>query len=156
MKPDSDSSTSRRQFIKDSSTAVVGGALASSLAFPSISKAAPNSDKLRIGFIGCGGRGTGAVRQALTADSNVILHSMGDIYEDKLEFSLKTVQKAMNDDAKFDVPKERRFVGLDAFEKVLKSGIDLVILTTPPGFRPVHFKAAIESGKHVFLEKPMA
>jgi myo-inositol 2-dehydrogenase/D-chiro-inositol 1-dehydrogenase len=156
MNQSNESASSRRQFIQTASAAGVAGALASDLAFPRIAQAAPNSDKLRIGFIGCGGRGTGAANQALNADSNVVLHAMGDIYESQLEKSLKTIQAEVKDDSKFSVPKERRFVGLDAFEKVLKSDVDVVILTTPPGFRPLHFKAAVEMGKHIFLEKPMA
>lgn len=144
----------RRDFLKSST--VAAGALAATAAFPYIAKAAPNSNRLRVGFIGCGGRGTGAAAQALKADSNVVLHAMGDVYESQIARSLEQVRKSVADDGKFDVPEERRFVGLDAYEKVLRSGVDVVILTTPPGFRPQHFKAAIEMGKHVFLEKPMA
>lgn len=155
MQNTSDPAKSRRDFIK-SSTVAAAGALAATASFPYIAKSAPNSDKLRIGFIGCGGRGTGAASQALQADSNVILHAMGDVYEDQLQKSLQSIQGAVKDEAKFDVAKDRQFIGLDAYEKVLKSGVDVVILTTPPGFRPQHFKAAVEMGKHIFLEKPMA
>lgn len=155
MQSTPEASKSRRDFLK-TSTVAAAGALAATSAFPYIAKAAPNSDRLRIGFIGCGGRGTGAASQALSADSNVILHAMGDIYESQLGKSLQAIQGAVKEEAKFDVPKERQFVGLDAYEKVLKSGVDVVILTTPPGFRPQHFKAAVEMNKHVFLEKPMA
>jgi myo-inositol 2-dehydrogenase / D-chiro-inositol 1-dehydrogenase len=150
-----DPAKSRRDFLK-SSTVAAAGALAATASFPYIAKAAPNSDRLRIGFIGCGGRGTGAAAQALKADSNLVLHAMGDIYESQIERSLKSVQGEVQDEKKFDVAKERQFVGLDAYEKVLNSGVDVVILTTPPGFRPQHFKAAVEMGKHIFLEKPMA
>src|SRR5579871_6284370 len=114
-----DSQPSRRDFLKTSTAAAVGGALASDLAFPRIAKAAPNSDKLRIGFIGCGGRGTGAVGQALQADSNVVLHAMGDVFESQLAKSLDAAKNAVKEADKFDVPKERQFIGLDAFEKVL-------------------------------------
>ena len=147
---------SRRQFLKTSSAAVVGGTLVSQIGFPTVTSAVGNSDKLRIGFIGCGGRGTGAAAQALKADSNVVLHAMGDVFESQMENALNSIQKEVAQPEKFNVPKERRFVGLDAFEKVLKSDVDVVILTTPPGFRPQHFKAAVEMGKHIFLEKPMA
>ena len=150
-----DSASSRRDFLKASTAVAVGGALVSELGFPAVVSAAPNSDKLKIGFIGCGGRGTGAAAQALSADSNVVLHAMGDVYEAQLEKSLKSIQGEVKDETKFNVAKERRFTGLDAHEKVLKSDVDVVILTTPPGFRPLHFKAAIAAGKHVFLEKPM-
>ncbi len=146
--------SSRREFLQNS--AVIGAAAASPLTFSSTSKAAPNSEKLKIGFIGCGGRGTGAAGQALKADSNVVLHAMGDVFPEKIGKSLEALKKSLNNDAKFDVPEQRQFSGLDAYQKVLASGVDLVILTTPPGFRPLHFKAAIDAGKHVFLEKPMA
>src|SRR6185436_3074437 len=90
-----DNLTTRRDFLKTSGTAALGGALASDLAFPAVVSAAPNSDKLRIGFIGCGGRGTGAANQALSADSNVVLHAMADVFPDALEKSLTTLQKQM-------------------------------------------------------------
>ena len=148
---------SRREFLKTSSTAVAAGALASNLAFPALTSGAPNSDKLKIGFIGCGGRGTGAAKQALSADSNVELFAMGDVFADRLGNSLKTLQgQFQKNPEKFNLAPERKFVGLDAYQKVINSGVDVVILTTPPGFRPIQFKAAIDAGKHVFLEKPMA
>jgi predicted dehydrogenase len=154
-RPNTDITASRRDFLKASTTAVAAGALASELAFPAVVSAQANSDTLRIGFIGCGGRGTGAAAQALSADSNVVLHAMADVYEASLDRSLASVSKSVGDASKFDVPKTRQFVGLDGYEKVLKSGVDVVILTTPPGFRPLHFQAAVDAGKHVFLEKPM-
>ncbi|MEW6301947.1 MAG: Gfo/Idh/MocA family oxidoreductase [Verrucomicrobiota bacterium] len=147
--------TSRRDFLKTSTSAALGGALVSSLAFPRVSSGAPNSDKLKIGFIGCGGRGSGAASQALHADSNVELFAMGDVFESQIEKSLNNLHKEGHG-PKLNVPKERQFVGLDAYLKVINSGVDLVILTTPPGFRPVQFQAAVDAGKHVFLEKPMA
>jgi len=150
MKPESP--TSRREFIQTSTAATAVGAVA----FPALLRAAPNSDKLRIGFIGCGGRGTGAAAQALKADSNVELWAMGDAFPEPIERSLAAVKSAVKDDKKFNVASDRKFVGIDAFEKVIKSGVDLVILTSPPGFRPGHLRAAVEAGKHVFTEKPMA
>ncbi len=152
-KPDTNSS--RREFLKTSTAAVVGGALASTLIAPKLAVGASPSDRIKIGFIGCGGRGTGAANQALHADSNVELFAMGDVFESQIDKSLEVLKRQVTED-KINVPKERQFVGLDAYQKVLASGVDLVILTTPPGFRPVHFKAAIDANKHVFLEKPMA
>ncbi len=143
--------TNRRKFIKTSSAAAVA---ASTVTFPTVTFGKPDSRKLKIGFIGCGGRGTGAAAQALTADSNVQLWSMGEVFRDRLDRSLRSVSKGR--EGKINVDEKRKFVGLDAYEKVLASGVDLVILTTPPGFRPLHFKAAVEAGKHIFLEKPMA
>jgi len=150
----SKSQPSRRDFIKSTSLTAAGTMAAAS--FPNIARAKGNSDQLRIGFIGCGGRGTGAATQALSADSNVVLHSVGDIYDSQIEKSLNNISRAVGDDSKIDVPADRKFVGLDAYEKVLNSGVDVVILTTPPGFRPQHFAAAVAAGKHIFLEKPMA
>lgn len=146
--------SNRRDFLKTS--AATGGVLASTLAFPTLTFGKPDSRKLKIGFIGCGGRGTGAAAQALKADSNVVLHAVGDVFASAIERSLASIRKEVDQEGKFDLPKERQFVGLDAYEKVLASGVDTVILTTPPGFRPLHFKAAVDAGKHIFLEKPMA
>ncbi len=146
--------TNRRSFLKNT-TATAAGAVAIS-SFPHIARSKPNSGQLRLGFIGCGGRGTGAASQALKADSNIVLHAVGDVFQSQIDRSMKNVTKAVGDDSKFDVPKERQFVGLDAYEKVINSDVDVVILTTPPGFRPQHFKAAVAANKHIFLEKPMA
>lgn len=146
-----ETASTRREFLQTSTAAAAAG-----LAFPAVLRAAPNSDKLRIGFIGCGGRGTGAAAQALKADSNVELWAMGDAFPEPIERSLAAVKNAVKDDKKFNVTSERKFVGIDAYEKVIKSGVDLVILTSPPGFRPGHLRAAVEAGKHVFTEKPMA
>lgn len=152
----SPSPASRREFLKTSAATTAAGALAAEIAFPSLLRAAPNSDKLRIGFIGCGGRGTGAAAQALKADSNVELWAMGDAFPEPIERSLSAVKAAVKDDKKINVAPERKFSGMDAYEKVIQSGVDLVILTSPPGFRPGHLRAAVEAGKHVFTEKPMA
>ena len=148
--------TSRRDFLKTSSTAVIGGALVSEIGFPNILSAAASAGKLRFGLIDCGGRGNGAAVNALSADSHTVLHAVADVYATKIESGLREIRNEIKDDARVDVPSERRFVGLDAYEKVLNSGVDLVLLTTPPGFRPLHFKAAVAAGKHCFLEKPVA
>ena len=142
----------RRDFLKTS--ALAGGALASELSFPNVSRGAGNSDKLRIGLIGCGGRGTGAASQALKADSNVQLVAMGDAFPDAIERSLSNLTKNVAAE-KINVKPELRFSGLDAYKKVLEN-VDLVVLATPPGFRPVHLRAAVEANKHIFTEKPMA
>lgn len=144
--------TSRRQFLKTSSAAV-GGVFAANLALTPQAFAA-DSQTLRVGLVGCGGRGTGAASQALHADGNVVLTTMADVFEDKLRNSLATLQKEVPDKVK--VEPDRCFVGLDAYQKVINSGVDLVVLATPPGFRPMHFKAGVDAGKHIFCEKPMA
>lgn len=141
--------SSRRQFIAGSS-AVLG-----SLALARSAHAA-GSDVLKIGLIGCGGRGSGAASQALKADPNVKLVAMGDAFEDRLQHSLKSLQVIEEVKDKIDVPPERQFVGFDAYKQVIDSGVDVVLLATPPHFRPLHLRAAIVAGKHVFAEKPVA
>lgn len=145
---------SRRQFIKASSGALVAGALAGNEAFGQATNFA--TDTLRVGLIGCGGRGTGAAAQALHADSNVKLVALGDAFKDRLEGSLATLKKQDEIGQRVEVPEEKRFVGLDAYQKVINSGVDVVLLATPPHFRPIHIKAAVDAGKHVFAEKPVA
>ncbi|MGH9340377.1 MAG: Gfo/Idh/MocA family protein [Acidobacteriota bacterium] len=146
---------SRREFLKSSSAAVVTGALATNEVISRNAHVA-GSDLLRVGLIGCGGRGTGAAVQALSADPNVKLTAMADAFEDYLEKSLANLQKEEKIAHKLDVPKERRFVGFNAYQQVIDSGVDVVLLATPPHFRPQHLKAAIDAGKHVFAEKPVA
>jgi predicted dehydrogenase len=115
---------------------------------------AAGSDVLKVGLIGCGGRGTGAAGNALTADSQAKLVAMGDAFEDRLMNSRKALKSQFED--RIDVPDDRCFVGFDAYQKVLASGVDVVVLAEPPHFRPQHLKAAIDAGKHVFCEKPVA
>jgi len=149
--------STRRDFLKTSGAGVAAAA-AASLSFPSLSRAANLSGaKIKIGFVGCGGRGTGAAAQALQADSNVELWAMGEVFRDKIDSSLESLKPQFaNTPEKLNVAEERKFVGLDAYQKVIDSGVDVVILTTTPAFRPMHIKAAIDAGKHVFCEKPMA
>lgn len=129
----------------------------SSLVYPSGVFSAPShtqDTKLKVGLIGCGGRGTGAAVQALQADPNAVLTAMGDVFEDRLEKSYNEIVKIASDQVK--VGKTQKFVGFDAYVKVIESGVDVVLLTTPPGFRPDHLTAAVAAGKHVFCEKPVA
>lgn len=137
----------RRRFLGASA------ATAATLGFPAIVRAAENEAPLKIGLIGCGGRGSGAAAQALTADPNVTLTALGDAFPNAIGNALKGLGKFGK---RVDVPKERQFVGLDAFQQVVDSGVDVVLLAAPPGFRPQHLRAAIEAGVHVFAEKPMA
>ena len=146
--------TSRRQFVKKSSSAL----LASSLAF-NIVKADPtaaeiNSETLKVGLIGCGGRGTGAALQATRSEDNVVLTAMCDIFEDRLRESHANLLK--ENPSKIKVSEDAMFLGFEGYKDVLASDVDVVILTTPPCFRPGHLAAAIEAGKHVFFEKPIA
>ena len=151
MNTPSNSQTTRRDFLKTS--ALVGSALAAPAILPGSLFAKANNDTLRVGLIGCGGRGTGAASQALSADPNVVLAAMGDVFAEQLQGSLKNLQHSHADKVK--VTPETSFIGLDAYQKVIAHS-DVVLLATPPGFRPTHLKAAIDAGKHVFCEKPMA
>ena len=146
--------TSRRDFIKTS--AVIGGAIAAPAILPGRLFAAENSDTLKIGLVGCGGRGPGAALQALTADKNVVLTAVGDVFADRINSAVNALKKEEEVGSRVKVEDDHRFIGLDAYQKVINSGVDVVILTTPPAFRPQHLKAAIEAGKHVFCEKPVA
>ena len=149
------SASSRREFIKKSAVAV-GGAVASGLSFiPAVHAA--GSDEIRVGLIGCGGRGTGAAADVVMAAPNVKLVALADAFKDRVDASLEELKKDQNVADKIDVPEERRFTGFDAYEKVLASkDVNYVILATPPGFRPMHLKAAVAAGKHIFAEKPVA
>lgn len=142
---------SRRDFLK--TTAVMGGALVGGLSLARSAHAA-GSDLLKIGLIGCGGRGSGAAANALNADKNAKLYAMGDAFEDRLTGSLNGLKSQYGE--RVDVDTSRQFTGFDAYEKVIASGVDVVLLAEPPHFRPIHLKAAIEAGKHVFCEKPVA
>jgi predicted dehydrogenase len=144
--------TSRREFLKTS--ALVGGVLAAPAILPSSAFASEKTGPIKVGLIGCGGRGSGAASQAINADPEVELTAMGDAFDDQLQRSLRDLQKSHGEKVK--VTPDKCFVGLDAYQKVIDSGVDVVLLATPPGFRPTHLKAAIDAGKHVFCEKPMA
>jgi len=117
---------------------------------------AAGNDTLRVGLVGCGGRGTGAAAQALNADNNAKLVAMGDAFRDRLDSSLATLRSDGHIAARIDVRPERCFVGFDAGQQVINSGVDVVLLCTPPQFRPAQLRAAIQAGKHVFAEKPVA
>src|SRR5882762_6001922 len=146
---------SRRQFLKSSTAAALAGPALAQGAFAQARNSSPG-ETLRIALIGCGGRGTGAAAQALAADPNLKLVALGDAFKDRLETSLQSLQKQKEIAQKIEVPEEQRFVGFDAYKQVLASGVDVVLLATPPHFRPLHLKAAIDAGKHVFAEKPVA
>ncbi|NNE90950.1 MAG: Gfo/Idh/MocA family oxidoreductase [Verrucomicrobiales bacterium] len=147
-----ESEKTRRDFLQK--TAVTAAAAS---AFPAGVHAQKNSkDELKVALIGCGGRGTGAAAQALAAGDKNKMWAMADIDPKQLERSKETLIKNSKDGA-VDVPTERQFVGLEAYKQVMEMDeIDVVILTTPPGFRSFHFEAAVQAGKHAFLEKPVA
>ncbi len=144
-------SSSRREFLK---TQVAATATAALLATGNYAFG-QGSSKLRVGLIGCGGRGTGAAAQALAADPGAVLTAMGDVAKEKIDSSLEALKGETGVASRVQVASDHQFVGLDSYQEVLASGIDVALLTTPPGFRPIHIKAAVEAGKHVFAEKPM-
>jgi predicted dehydrogenase len=144
----------RRSFLHTASAAAAaGGALGLTRVQ---GEGIPKDRKIKVGFIGCGGRGTGAAAQALTADDNIELYAMADVFQDRIDTSLQILNGKFAAQGKVSVPKERQFVGPDAYRQVIDSGVDVVLLATSPGFRPLHLRAAVEAGKHVFAEKPMA
>lgn len=115
-------------------------------------------ERLTAGLIGCGGRGRQAVVDMMTADERVELHVVGDLFEDKLETNLAWLRDAQRHPRiqdRLKVEPDKRFTGFDAYKKVIDSGVDIVMLCTPPGWRPIHFEAAVEANKHVFCEKPV-
>ena len=143
----------RRDFIKSTSAAVLASTIALNLGFTDPLFARPKNT-LKVGLIGCGGRGTGAAIQALTADPDVIITAMGDVFADRLEEAFQAIKGVMPN--KLKVSGGKKFVGFDAYRKVIDADVDVVILTTPPSFRPDHLAAAVKAGKHVFCEKPVA
>ena len=144
--------SSRRDFLKAGAVAAAIPAMIASIA-PRAHAA--GSDKLKIGLVGCGGRGSGAAREALNADANVELVAMGDAFSESLNNSLRNLSGIEAIKSKIKVDDDHKFVGLDAYKKVIDC-CDVALLCTPPGFRPLHFKYAVEAGKHIFTEKPMA
>ncbi len=155
-------SPSRRAFVKQ--TGLLAGGL---IAAPFLSQGnyfSGADDTIKIALVGCGGRGTGAVTQALMTKQNIKLVAMCDAFRDNLDNCYKTITaddmsettgKPGNFKSKIDVPEERKFTGFDGYKKAIALA-DVVILTTPPGFRPIHFEEAIAQNKHVFMEKPVA
>ncbi len=142
---------SRRTFLHGSS-ALVGASLLSGPA--SARESARRDDVLRIALVGCGGRGTGAALQALSTEGPVHLVAMADAFRDRIDASLAEIVREKPE--RVDVPETRKFVGFDAYRQALDLDVDVVLLTTPPGFRPAHFEYAVLKGRHVFMEKPVA
>ncbi|AMV22184.1 Gfo/Idh/MocA family protein [Planctomyces sp. SH-PL14] len=146
---------SRREFMKTSTGLALSGGLLSSFGAASAVHAA-GSDVLKVGLVGCGGRGTGAASQALRADPNVKLVAVADAFDDRLNqcVTILSGQKDLKD--KVDVADDHKFVGFDCYQKLIDSGVDVVLLASPPHFRPAQIAAAVEKGIHIFAEKPIA
>jgi predicted dehydrogenase len=138
-------STTRRDFLKVAGTAFAAGAL--------VNRAwAGGGDTIKVGLIGCGGRGSGAVVDCINGSPNTKIVAIGDVFQHRVDSTKKTLARFKD---RTDLNDDRCFVGLDAFEKVIAAGVDMVILATPPGFRPLHLAAAVKAGKHIFTEKPV-
>jgi len=140
---------SRRNFIKTSAAVGMAALL------PGKERLfAAGSDKIRVGMIGCGDHGTGDAISCVNSSANVEIVAMGDLFKDRLDSSLGELKKQVSDKVK--VTKDTCFLGFDAYKKVIACDVDIVMLLTPPHFRPEHLAAAVEAGKHVFMEKPAA
>lgn len=141
---------SRRDFLKTTSTASLVAMMSGTGAL-----FASGSDKLRIGVIGCGGRGTGAAIDCVNSSANVTIAALGDLFPDRVDSSLNRLKERL-DPSNLVVSQDTCFSGFDAYKKVLACDIDMAILAAPPQFRPRHLKAAVQAGKHIFMEKPVA
>ena len=142
----------RRNFVKN--TAIISPLIA----FPSTGLGGKNfsfqEQKVRVGIVGCGGRGTADMINCLNSAPNVELTAMGDLFEESIKTSYERIMEKAGD--KVNVPEKNKFTGFDSYEGVLSCDLDLVLLTSPPVYRPIHLKAAIDANKHVFMEKPIA
>ncbi|HWE02162.1 MAG TPA: Gfo/Idh/MocA family oxidoreductase, partial [Tepidisphaeraceae bacterium] len=145
--------STRRNFLK--TTAATAAAVTAANSFIARSAHAASDDTIKIALIGCGGRGSGAASQALsTTQGPVKLIAMADAFEDRLKGSHDNLKREHAD--KVDVKDDHKFVGFDAYQKAIDSGADLIVIATPPGFRPIHFEYAVKQGKNIFAEKPVA
>lgn len=156
---------SRRKFLSNTALGAIGtigatGLLASCVGsenkgnakLPEMLNEAPDGRVLRAGLIGCGGRGTGAAMNFLDAGPNLQIVALGDLFQDKLDTCRATLKKQKN----IEIDDAKCFTGFDNYQKVIDSGVDIVLLCTPPHFRPAHVEAAVNAGKHIFMEKPIA
>jgi predicted dehydrogenase len=154
---------SRRKFMSNTALGTIGtlgfaGILTScsesgkELKLPVMLNEAPDGVLLKAGLIGCGGRGTGAAVNFVDAGPNLQIVALGDVFQDKLDACRASLKKERN----IEIDDSKCFVGFDSYQKVIDSGVDIVLLCTPPHFRPVHVEAAVNAGKHIFMEKPIA
>ena len=145
--------TSRRDFLKTTATATTGISVGRLIESENFAYAG-GSDTIKVGLVGCGGRGTGAARDCAISADGVAIVAMADLFRDRLEERRGHLQEAIPD--QYMVTDERCYSGFDAYKELIDSDVDLVLLATPPGFRPLHFRYAVDAGKHVFMEKPAA
>jgi predicted dehydrogenase len=159
---DTQHKNSRREFVKTSAMLASGA-----IGIPLVTRAnffSGADDTIKVALVGCGGRGTGAAMQACLTKQNVKLVAMADAFRDRIDSCYKSLTAEDLSDwsggkgnikNRIDVPEERKYVGFDGYKKAIADA-DVVILTTPPGFRPIHFEEAVNQGKHIFMEKPVA
>src|SRR3954452_20623300 len=148
MKSDS---VSRRSFLTASAT----GAAAFQIIRPELARGMAD-EKLKAGLVGCGGRGTQAMENILTGAPNVEITALADVFEDRMENSIRKTRALKPElSSRFKVDAEHRFVGFDAYKKLCASDVDIIMLAANPGYRPMHFEAAVAAKKHIFCEKPM-
>src|SRR5689334_5574235 len=143
----------RRDFLKATSGAL-GTAMAAG--FPAIISAQTVTNAIKVGLVGCGGRGSGAASQALKADDYAELTAVADVDTVPINRCLQSLKRIPKITDRVKADSAKQYVGLDGFQKVIGSGIDVVLLATPPGFRPQHLAACIAANKHVFCEKPIS
>lgn len=147
------SKPSRRKFLHRSSKLAAAGAIIANTTPAAFGYHNSVADTLKIGLVGCGGRGTGAIMNAVKADDNVQVHAFADAFSDRIQECHRVLNEQIP--KKMVVPEERWFTGFDCHQKLIDSGVDVVLLATPPHFRPMQMTAAINAGKHVFCEKPV-
>jgi predicted dehydrogenase len=143
----------RRSFIQKTGAALIAGTVGMEILQPHRAFASSNNT-LKVGLVGCGGRGTGAAMQALQADPDTVITALGDVFPEQIEQAINELKKEYPDRVK--VEKNSSYIGFDAYQKVIDSGVDVMLFATPPAFRPHHVYEAIKAGKHVFCEKPVA
>lgn len=141
-------SITRRDLLAGTAAATAGLMASKTFAF------AQGQERIKVGVIGCGGRGTGAALDSSAADDSVVIHAMGDLFPDRLEGSRNSLKNNLKE--RYQVTDDRAFSGFDAYKHVIATDCDIVILATPPGYRPLHLDEAVRKGKHVFMEKPVA
>ena len=157
--------TSRRKFLENSALGAIGvigasqiiqscstGSSSQPIAMPALLDEAPDGQPLKMGLVGCGGRGSGAVLNFLSAGPNLSVHALADVFQDRVD----TLRGRLKDGQNIELDDDKCFVGFDAYKRLLETDVDIVILATPPYFRPEHFQACVEARKHVFAEKPVA
>ena len=152
---DEETNQTRRDFLRKSGAAALTSAMSLPMFLPARALGIRRRDTLKVGLIGCGGRGTGAAAQALHADPDVVLTAVGDVFQAKIDTSLGSLKGDAQIAGRVQVKPANMFLGLDCYKAVIDSGVDVVLLASPPGFRPREIAAAVEAGKHIFAEKPM-